>query len=314
MGANKATRINPFIVNGKTVDIHITVRGSDWYWAVMSIMGTTLLVILGVSLLRPRTHRVFHHILAIVAVVATVMSFSLASNLGWTPIDVEWHRSDPKVAGINRQIWWVRYCGWFIIWPLLTLSLCLTAVMPLANTVWSCFLSAAMAVLALVGAMVRSDYKWGYYTFWCACWFALLFNLLFSARRHARSLGNDVGFAFLATSSWFLFLWMLYPICWGISEGGNIIPPDSEFVFYGVLDCCLIPLGSAILLWSHWKIDPKRLGLYMRDYNDPIPGVSAAIHDEKTSRAADVAGDHPETTTGVTNGATANPPTASPTV
>jgi bacteriorhodopsin len=176
MGANKATRINPFIVNGKTVDIHITVRGSDWYWAVMSIMGTTLLVILGVSLLRPRTHRVFHHILAIVAVVATVMSFSLAGlPLMWSgtevtqklPVSIAKSGGSAIAAGMSEnsnpfsKIKSPNKQTRFIIWPLLTLSLCLTAVMPLANTVWSCFLSAAMAVLALVGAMVRSDYKWG---------------------------------------------------------------------------------------------------------------------------------------------------------
>ena len=49
----------------------------------------------------------------------------------------------------------------FIIWPLLSLALCFTCVMPPANTIWTCFLTAVMAVMALVGAMVRSDYKWG---------------------------------------------------------------------------------------------------------------------------------------------------------
>jgi bacteriorhodopsin len=109
---NEALKFNPFIVNGRTVDIHITVRGSDWYYAVMSVMGTTMLLIIGTGLLRPRTHRIFHHILAAVAMVAMIEHYSMASNLGWVPIDVEWQRSDRLVAGINRQIWWVRYCGW----------------------------------------------------------------------------------------------------------------------------------------------------------------------------------------------------------
>ncbi len=29
---------------------------------------------------------------------------------------------------------------------------------------------------------------------------------------------------------------LCYPIAWGVSEGGNVIPPDSEAIFYGILD------------------------------------------------------------------------------
>lgn len=64
---------------------------------------------------------------------------------------------------------------------------------------------------------------------------------------------------------------MCYPVCWGISEGGNVISPASEFIFYGILDCCLIPITSAFFLAAHWRIDPARLGLYMRTYDDPVP-------------------------------------------
>jgi bacteriorhodopsin len=113
MGGNEALEVNPFIVNGRTVDIHITTHGSDWYYAVMSIMGTTMLIIIGLGLRRPRSHRIFYHILAAAALVAMIEHYSMASNLGWVPIDVEWQRSG-ITAGVNRQIWWVRYCGWYV--------------------------------------------------------------------------------------------------------------------------------------------------------------------------------------------------------
>lgn len=109
---NDALNVNPFVVNGHRVDEHITVRGSDWYWAVMSTMGTTMLVILGLGLLRKPSHRIFHYILSLAAFVAMVEHYSMAANLGWVPIDVEWQRTNHLVAGVNRQIWWVRYCGW----------------------------------------------------------------------------------------------------------------------------------------------------------------------------------------------------------
>lgn len=109
---NNAIDVNPFVVNGKTVAIHITRRGSDWYWAVMAILGATFLGILAASVLKPARNRILFYIFALATFVATLESFSIASNLGWTPINVEWQRTDAKVAGINRQIWYVRYIGW----------------------------------------------------------------------------------------------------------------------------------------------------------------------------------------------------------
>lgn len=76
---------------------------------------------------------------------------------------------------------------------------------------------------------------------------------------------------------------MCYPVCWGISEGGNVISPDSEFIFYGILDCCLIPITSAFFLAGHWRINPARLGLYIRTYDDPIPSYGRSPAIEKTS-------------------------------
>lgn len=48
----------------------------------------------------------------------------------------------------------------------------------------------------------------------------------------------------------------------------NVIAPDSEAVFYGVLDFLAKPVFGALLLWGHRNIDPARLGLQIRDYND----------------------------------------------
>lgn len=70
---------------------------------------------------------------------------------------------------------------------------------------------------------------------------------------------------------------MLYPVCWGISEGGNLITPDSEFIFYGILDCCLIPITCAVFLALHWGVDPVLLGLYMRTFNDPVDGYQQPV-------------------------------------
>jgi len=157
-----------------------------------------------------------------------------------------------------------------------------------------------MAVMALVGAMVRTDYKWGYYGFWIGCWCALGYYLLWVPQRYAAALGLDVRRAYFFTAAWIWFLWMAYPICWGISEGGNVIAPDSEFIFYGILDCMLIPVSSAFFLWSHRNIDPARLGISMRDYHGPIGDRGLVAFDEKFHAADNGA----PTATNGTNGAT----------
>ncbi|USW51049.1 Putative archaeal/bacterial/fungal rhodopsin [Septoria linicola] len=64
-----------------------------------------------------------------------------------------------------------------------------------------------------------------------------------------------------------LVVWALYPIAWGLGEGGNVIAPDSEAVFYGVLDFLAKPVFSIALVVGHWKIDPTRMGLVLRDYD-----------------------------------------------
>jgi len=98
--------------------------------------------------------------------------------------------------------------------------------------------------------------------------FGIFYNILLQGRNHARHLGSDVSRVYLMCGCLTLFIWFLYPICWGVSEGGNVIPPDSEAVFYGVLDFCAKPLFSLALIFGHWNIDPGRMGLKLRDYDE----------------------------------------------
>lgn len=162
---NDALRTNPNLVNGKSADIAITTHGSDWYWAVTAVMALTTFIFTGLALTKPRQHRIFHYITAAVTLTAAVAYFSMASNLGWTPIDVQFRRGDHRVRGVNREIFYVRYIDWFITTPLLLMDLLLTAGMPWPTLLWVIFVDWVMIVTGLVGALVRSSYKWGYFAF-----------------------------------------------------------------------------------------------------------------------------------------------------
>ena len=90
---------------------------------------------------------------------------------------------------------------------------------------------------------------------------------MWESRRNAARLGKDVNRAFLMCGSLTAFLWILYPIAWGLCEGGNVISSDSEAVFYGILDLLAKPVFGALLIWNHRNIDLARLGLHIRDYD-----------------------------------------------
>lgn len=128
----------------------------------------------------------------------------------------------------------------------------------------------------------------------CAALFYVLYMLGWEARRHANSLGDDVGRVFLMCGVLTMVVWLCYPIAWGVSEGGNIIAPDSEAIFYGILDLLAKPVFGAMLIFGHNKIDPSRLGLRIRDY-DEDPAVHGGTKSEKPTTGA---------TNGHSNGAT----------
>lgn len=141
------------------------------------------------------------------------------------------------------------------------MDLLLTAGMPWPSIFWVIFMDWVMIVTGLVGALVSSRYKWGYFVIGCAAMLYVFYELAFTARRNALALGADVHRVFLMCGVLTLGVWMCYPIAWGVAEGGNVIAPDSEGIFYGILDLLAKPVFSAALIFGHWNIDPARLGL-----------------------------------------------------
>jgi bacteriorhodopsin len=100
-----------------TSQINITVRGSDWYWAVTSIMAVSTMLFMAWSFKVDRNKRTFHYITAAITLVASISYFTMASNLGYAAILVEFQRSNPEVAGLYREVFYVRYIDWFITTP-----------------------------------------------------------------------------------------------------------------------------------------------------------------------------------------------------
>ncbi|NRK12222.1 hypothetical protein F3B08_24325, partial [Salmonella enterica subsp. enterica serovar Typhi] len=101
-------------VNGGHSDIAITTHGSDWYWAVCAVMAVSTFVFMGLSFTVPRSHRLFHYITSAITLVATIAYFTMGAGLGETGIRPEFIRTNPKVSGVMREIFYVRYVDWVI--------------------------------------------------------------------------------------------------------------------------------------------------------------------------------------------------------
>lgn len=287
MSGNQALGVNSVVA--PHADLQITVRASDWYFAVTSVMGFSTLVFMGLALTKPQSHRLFHYITASITAVATIAYWSMGSDLGQVPIQTEFVRSGITQSAGTREIFYVRYIDWFVTTPLLLTDLLLTAGVPWPTIFVTIIADEIMIVTGLVGALTQTSYKWGYWVFGTVALFFIAYELAIDARRHANAHGGSVKSTFLQTGVLTLVLWFLYPIAWGLSEGANVLHPDSEAIFYGVLDVLAKPGFGFLLLWGHSKIDPAQIGLATRE-----PGVVA----EKTAPVG-------EPQNGANNGSTA---------
>lgn len=60
---------------------------------------------------------------------------------------------------------YVRYIQWFITFPLLLLELLLATGLSISDMFTAIFMAITLVIMGLVGALVSSTYKWGYYAF-----------------------------------------------------------------------------------------------------------------------------------------------------
>ncbi|KAJ3559818.1 hypothetical protein NPX13_g9482 [Xylaria arbuscula] len=303
MAGNQAIYNNQGV--GQQANLQITRRGSDWYYTVCAMMGLTTLIIMALAFKKPQTHRMFHYISAAITAVACVAYFAMGSNLGQLPIQAEFVRPRShwvRSAG-TREIFYARYIDWAITTPLLLLDLLLTAGVGTPTILATIFADLLMIVCGLIGALTQTRYKWGFWTFGMAALFFITYELLFDARRHANILGGDPKKTFWTCGSLLLLLWYLYPVAWGLAEGGNVIHPDSEAIFYGVLDVMAKIVFAGLLLWGHRNTTPHALGRNIRE-----PDQTA----EKFQHNGDGAGDGAGGAGNGTQTAGAGDPTAHP--
>jgi len=280
MSGNQALITNAGI--GGTADLTITDHGSDVYFAVCAIMTVSSLAFMGMAMTKPRSHRLFHYITASITFVAAIAYFTMGSGLGQTPVQVEFQRFGSNQgldAAGTRSFFYVRYIDWFITTPLLLLDLLLTAGVPFPSIAITILADEIMIVTGLVGALIPSSYKWGFWLFGMLAFFFVVYQLVVVGRSHARALGPGPSKTYNTCGILTLGIWFLYPIAWGLCEGGNVIHPDGEATFYSVCDVIAKPLFGILLLLGHRNISPAELGLKIHD-----PEATGLHHEKVTTQ------------------------------
>ncbi|KZV73703.1 family A G protein-coupled receptor-like protein [Peniophora sp. CONT] len=223
--------------NPSNADIALTNGTTDWLWAVFALMFVSSLVFIGWSFTRPLGTRVFHQIPAIILMTASIAYFCMASNLGGTPVPVEYNG-----IGRTRAIWYVRYIDWTITTPLLLLELLLGTGLPLSDIVTVIFFDLVMIITGLIGSLVASAYKWAFFTGGMLALFYIWGVLIGGARTSAHLISPAAGRAFTGSAIFLSCIWLLYPVAWGLADGGNVLHPSGEMIFYGILDLLAKPV------------------------------------------------------------------------
>lgn len=202
----------------------------------------------------------------IILTTASIAYFTLASNYGKAVVPVEYEGANGFAVGTLRSIWYVRYIDWVITTPALLLELTLATGLPLSDVITLIFFDLVMIVTGLVGALIPTQYKWAFWAFGMAALFYIWWVLAGPARQSSRALGGSFGRSFTISASILSVLWLIYPIVWGVADGGNQITTDSEMVAYGVLDFLAKPVFLFVHLWFLSKEDLSALQLSSGKY------------------------------------------------
>lgn len=257
--SNEALKSNP----ATTAAIKITTHGSDWLWAAFALITLATLIhafFVFVNDKKGNRFRFFLHLAPFFSGAVIAFSyFTTAANLGWASVRTEFHHI--SIGDNTRQMFYARYVAWFLAWPGLLFLFELNAqaqhtltsldfVTFLEHLAVQLFAWESLVLSLLIGLLIHSTYKFGYFTIGVVM---QLFGLTMFVKRQLFSDGRVTSGLSKIAVIVFTITFSLYSVCWGLSEGGNVIQPDSEAVFYGVLDVVNFVIIPVVLIFEALK-------------------------------------------------------------
>ncbi|KAJ3519514.1 hypothetical protein NM208_g14100 [Fusarium decemcellulare] len=252
---NDALNINP-----QGGDSHLSEGGSDWLWAVTAIYLLCFLVYFGLSLKPHNGEKIFHYLFTIALLVGGITYYATASGLAYKVIPTQLNRGD----AVSYQIFFTKYINWVVAFPVVILALGLLSGLSWTTIVFNIFLSWIWVISYLCSAFTQSSYKWGFYAFGTVAYFLLAYQTLHVGRTSANRLNLSRDYIMLA--GWLNLLWLLYPIAYAVSDGGNVIGVTQSWIFFGILDLLMIPGLAFAFMFLSRKWDYRALNLHFTQY------------------------------------------------
>jgi bacteriorhodopsin len=254
-------RVNDALnTNPPAGDQFLTVNGSNWLYTVTAIYTVTFLVIFGLSFAARAGERFFHHLFTIANFVGAIAYYAMASDLGWELVQ----QANSLDNGLFRQIFYAKYILWVVTFPVANLALGVLSGISWTTILYNIALSWTWVVSYLVAAFTRTNYKWGFFAFGTIAWIILAVSTLTTSLSSAGRVG--VRSHYLILAGLVNLLWLLYPIAWGLSDGGNKIGVVASFIFFGILDVLTIPVLSFAVVFLSRKWDYSKLNIAFTQY------------------------------------------------
>jgi len=266
--SNDALSVNP-----PDGDVFLTTNGSNWLFAATAIFLLSFLLVIGLSFRARSGEKIFHYIFAISLFVAGITYFAFASDLGYSVVA----QSQNTDYAATRQVFWVKHVNWAVEWPAVVLVLGLASGISWATIIYQIFLTWIWNVSYLVASYISTNYKWGFYAFGTFAFLLLASNVAMEGRLGSRRVGITSHHALLTAHS--VFFWLMYPIAWGVSDGGNKIGGTGSAVWYGIIDVLLLVGVTVVTLFFSRKWDYSRMNLQFTQFGR-VP-QAAGTHPEK---------------------------------
>jgi bacteriorhodopsin len=78
----------------------------------------------------------------------------------------------------------------------------------------------------LAAAYTTTSYKWGFFAFGTLCWLILAMSTLNESR-------EEVTRDYILLAAWLNVLWVLYPVAFGLTDGGDVVGVTGGAIFFG---------------------------------------------------------------------------------